>query len=56
LRPDDPKIAYTLAFYLNRKGETAEAIATLKATVEKHPGYQDAQMLLREIASPVPRP
>jgi tetratricopeptide (TPR) repeat protein len=51
LRPDDPKIAYTLAFYLNQKGETAEALTTLQAVVEKYPNYQDAQMLLRSISA-----
>lgn len=56
LRPDDPKVAYTLAFYLHQKGETAEAIAALKAIVEKHPGYQDAQMLLREISAAEQKP
>jgi hypothetical protein len=56
LRPADPKIACTLPFYLNQKGDTTEAIAMLKATVEKHFGYQGAQMLLLEIASTAPRP
>jgi tetratricopeptide (TPR) repeat protein len=50
LRPDNPKYAYTLAFYLHQKGETAEAISTLTAIVEKHPEYQDAQAFLREIS------
>lgn len=45
-----------MAFYLNQKGETAKAIATRKAIVEKHPEYQDAQMLLREIASTAQKP
>ncbi|HET7317832.1 MAG TPA: tetratricopeptide repeat protein [Nitrospirota bacterium] len=49
LRPDDPKYAYTLAFFLHRKGETAEAVRTLKAITEKHPGYKDAELLLGDI-------
>ncbi|NTW60208.1 MAG: tetratricopeptide repeat protein [Nitrospirae bacterium] len=50
LRPQDPKYAYTLAFYLNQKGEKAEAIRILNALVEKYPGYKDAEMLLKEIS------
>ena len=51
LRPDDPKYAYTLAFFLHRKGETAEAVRTLKAITEKHPGYEDAESLLGDITT-----
>jgi len=50
LRPQDPKYAYTLAFYLNQKGERDEAVRTLKAITEKYPGYKDAEMLLKEIS------
>lgn len=50
LRPQEPRYAYTLAFYLNQKGDRDEAIKTLKAIVEKYPGYRDAQMLLGEIS------
>jgi tetratricopeptide (TPR) repeat protein len=39
LRPQDPKYAYTLAFYLNQKGDRNEAIRTLRALIEKYPGY-----------------
>jgi tetratricopeptide (TPR) repeat protein len=49
LRPQDPKYAYTLAFYLNQKGEKAEAIRILKPIVEKYPKYKDAEMLLKDI-------
>jgi len=49
LRPQDPKYAYTLAFYLDRKGEREEAVRTLKGLLQKHPQYKDAEMLLREI-------
>ncbi|MFA6148125.1 MAG: tetratricopeptide repeat protein [bacterium] len=51
LRPDDPAYAYTLAFFLHRKGETAEAVRTLKAITEKHPGYEDAESLLGDITT-----
>jgi tetratricopeptide (TPR) repeat protein len=50
LRPDDPKYGYSLAFFLNQKGETAEAVRILKLITEKHPVYRDAGMLLREIS------
>ena len=49
LQPDDPTYAYTLAFFLHRKGETAEAVRTLKAIMERHPGYKDAEVLLGDI-------
>jgi tetratricopeptide (TPR) repeat protein len=50
LRPEDPRYAYTLAFYLNQKGDRSEAVKTLKALTEKYPGYKDAVMLLDEIS------
>jgi predicted Zn-dependent protease len=50
LRPQDPKYAYTLAFYLNQKGDKDGAIRILKPIVEKYPKYKDAEMLLKEIA------
>ncbi len=49
LRPEEPRYAYTLAFYLNKKGDRDEAIKRLRETVEKYPGYKDARMLLEEI-------
>ena len=49
LRPDEPKYAYTLAFYLYQKGDTENAIRILNGLVQKHPEYGDAQMLLKEI-------
>ncbi len=50
LRPQEPKYAYTLAFYQEQKGDRDEAVRTLKAILEKHPGYKDAEMLLKEIS------
>ena len=50
LRPQEPKYAYTLAFYLNQKGDKDEAVKTLKTVLEKYPQYKDAEMLLKEIA------
>jgi len=56
LRPQDPKYAYTLAFYLHQKGDRDEAVRTLKAIIEKYPGYKDAEMLLGEISKKEKRP
>ena len=50
LRPQEPRYAYTLAFYLNQKGDRDEAVRMLKALIEKYPGYKDAEMLLGEIS------
>jgi tetratricopeptide (TPR) repeat protein len=49
LRPQDPKYAYTLAFYLNQKGNRDEAVRMLKTLIEKYPQYKDAEMLLKDI-------
>jgi tetratricopeptide (TPR) repeat protein len=51
LVPQNPTYAYTLAFYLNQKGDRAEAIRTLESLLVKHPGYRDAEMLLGELSS-----
>jgi tetratricopeptide (TPR) repeat protein len=56
LRPDDPRYAFTLAFYLYKKGENQQAVKELDALLEKHPNYRDAQMLKREIADSKSRP
>lgn len=50
LRPEEPKYAYTLAFYLNQKGDKAEAVKTLKGIAEKFPHYKDAEKLLKDIS------
>jgi tetratricopeptide (TPR) repeat protein len=50
LRPQEPKYAYTLAFYLNQKGDRDEAVRILKGLVEKYPQHKDAEMLLKEIS------
>ncbi len=49
LRPQEPRYAFTLAFYLNQRGDRGESIETLKAILEKYPGYRDADILLQEI-------
>jgi tetratricopeptide (TPR) repeat protein len=56
LRPQEPKYAFTLAFYLNQKRDTDEAVRTLKAIIEKYPGYKDAEMLLGEISRKKAKP
>jgi len=50
LRPQEPRYAFTLAFYLNQKGDRDEAIRTLQAIIEKYPGYRDAEALLKNIS------
>ncbi len=50
LRPQEPRYAYTLAFYLNQKGDRDESVRTLNAILEKYPGYKDAEMLLHKIS------
>jgi tetratricopeptide (TPR) repeat protein len=50
LRPQDPKYAYTLAYYLDRQGETAEAVGILRGLVAQYPQYKDAERLLHEIS------
>jgi tetratricopeptide (TPR) repeat protein len=50
LRPQEPKYAFTLAFYLNQQGEKEETVRILNALVEKYPGYKDAEMLLKEVS------
>jgi tetratricopeptide (TPR) repeat protein len=49
LRPRDAKYAYTLAFYLQQKGELDEAIAILLKLVQQQPEFTDAAMLLRAL-------
>jgi Flp pilus assembly protein TadD len=50
LRPQEPRYAYTLAFYISLKGDRSEAVGILKTLVEKYPGYKDAEMLLKDLS------
>ncbi|RPJ06641.1 MAG: tetratricopeptide repeat protein [Deltaproteobacteria bacterium] len=50
LSPQEPKYAYTLAFYLNRQGDREAAVKTLQALLAKYPQYKDAERLLNEIS------
>jgi tetratricopeptide (TPR) repeat protein len=56
LRPQEPKYAFTLAFYLNQKGDRDAAVKTLKTLLATHPQYKDAEMLLKEISKVEPKP
>lgn len=47
--PDNPKYAYTLAFYQVRNKDLAGAARILKRLIRNHPGYTDAYMLLGQI-------
>ena len=49
LRPDDPKYAFTLAFYLRQKGDLEGAAAVLRAAVGRQPASADVFALLGEI-------
>jgi tetratricopeptide (TPR) repeat protein len=50
LRPEEPRYAFTLAFYLNQRGDREESVKTLKAIVKKYPDYKDAEKLLQRIS------
>jgi tetratricopeptide (TPR) repeat protein len=46
LRPEEPKYAYTLAYFLRQHGDTDEAIRLLRELLHEHPEYGDAYGLL----------
>ena len=48
-RPQEPKYAYTLAFYLQRQGALPEAQTVLEGLVRRHSGYTDGYLLLAQI-------
>ena len=49
LRPQEPKYAWTLAFYQRQGGDTAAAVATLDSLINRVPAYPDAYLLLADI-------
>jgi tetratricopeptide (TPR) repeat protein len=49
LRPEEPKYAYTVAFYLDESGDGDGAAALLESLIETHPGYGDAWAMLGSI-------
>lgn len=48
LRPEEPRYRFTLAFYQERNGQRADAVATLERLLREHPSYIDAYLLLAE--------
>jgi tetratricopeptide (TPR) repeat protein len=46
LAPQEPRHAFTQAFYLEKAGDAAGAERVLRALVTRHPGYRDAWALL----------
>jgi tetratricopeptide (TPR) repeat protein len=49
LRPNEPKYAYTLAFYQRQKGHFDSAIELLRQVIQRDPLYWDSYFLLGEI-------
>jgi len=49
LCPDEPKYAYTLAFYQYKRGDTGGAVDVLRGLVQRFPAYPEAPMLLGQI-------
>ncbi len=46
LRPDQPKYAFTLAFYQQQQGDLPGAARVLEGLITKYPAYADAYVLL----------
>jgi tetratricopeptide (TPR) repeat protein len=49
LNPQEPKYAYTLAFYQKEQGDLKGAAATLQAFLAQRPGFADGALLLAGI-------
>ncbi len=49
LRPQEPRYAYTYAFYLARRGEDDKAIDVLREVIRRAPQYEDAYGLLGQL-------
>jgi tetratricopeptide (TPR) repeat protein len=49
LRPEEPRYAWTLAFFQSRSGDLRAAAETLEALLEAHPEHEDAYGLLAEV-------
>jgi tetratricopeptide (TPR) repeat protein len=49
LNPQEPKYAYTLAFYQKDQGDLKNAAATLQDFLKRRPGVADAYLLLADI-------
>ncbi len=49
LRPEEPRYAYTLAFYQRQRGDAAGAARTLEQLLQRHPAYGEAYLLLGDL-------
>ena len=49
LRPQEPKYAYTLAFYLQQQGDSQSAATVLESLISRVPAYGEAYLLLGDI-------
>jgi len=49
VRPHEIKYAYTLAFYLQQRGQLDEAAEILEKLIEQQPTFTDATLLLRAV-------
>ena len=49
LNPQEPKYAYTLAFYQKEQEDLKGAAATLQDLLARRPGFTDGYLLLAEI-------
>jgi predicted Zn-dependent protease len=49
IRPDQPKYAYTLAFFRRRNGDVSGAADILEGLINRRPTYPEAYMLLGRI-------
>ncbi|HSP05987.1 MAG TPA: tetratricopeptide repeat protein [Acidobacteriota bacterium] len=49
LQPDEPKYAYSLAYYQVQLGNEIGATATLEKLVQSHPDYADATLMLGDL-------
>jgi len=54
--PDNPRYAYTLAYYLAETGNPAEAAAVLEPLIRQHRNYADAWVLLGRCYEKVGKP
>ncbi|MBM3860249.1 MAG: tetratricopeptide repeat protein [Verrucomicrobia bacterium] len=48
-RPEEPRYAYTEAFYRRQQGDVAGAERVLQALLQRHPKHPDATQLLQDI-------
>jgi predicted Zn-dependent protease len=49
LRPQEPRYAYTLAFYLQQKGDSKGAATVLEGLISRVSAYGDAYLLLGDV-------